>query len=378
MLLAFSMNASAQKDIKTSFNNDVNPLSISIAPIAGENDYPLAFGDLLRNHNVDSLLGTVLSYGVCWTGTYFVTGKFSGGIFSRINTSWVKVDSFNAGTEFRDLAFANGKIWGSPLSNTIYGINPNTGHMEKAIPCTGAASIRALTWDPVRKGFWAGTNNFTGPLKCYDTLGNAIPGASIIMPASGCYGVAYDDNLAGPYLWVSTDCSPAQTNAIQFKRYNATTLAIIDSIYLIVPLTTGAPLASGGCEITTTLIPGKRVIVSLVQGTPDRVIVVEIGTTSVGVSPFSTTAPDNFSLSQNYPNPFNPSTSIKYELAENSFVILKIFDVSGKLIKDLVNSRQNAGFYEVKFEAGMLSSGVYFYSIEAGKFIDHKKMLLIK
>ena len=271
----FSYNVNAQ-------TNDVHVQLGSYAPIATENDYPNAIFDLLRNHNVDSLLGTAVCYGVCWTGDYYVTSRFStANRFNRMNSSWVKVDSFaasGAGTGFfRDLAYANGKIWGSPLSNTIYGINPNTGVMEKTIVTSGA-SIRAITWDPVRKGFWCGTNSFTGPLVCYDTNGVAIAGASITMPASGCYGVAYDDDPAGPFLWVSTDQTPTSTTGSAVLKFNATTLTQIGTpINFTVPLTSGAPLSSGGCEVTTTLIPGKRTLVGLVQGSPDRVYALELG-----------------------------------------------------------------------------------------------------
>jgi len=271
----FSSNVNAQ-------TNDIHVQLGSYAPIATENDYPNAIFDLLRNHNVDSLLGTAVCYGVCWTGDYYVTSRFStANRFNRMNSSWVKVDSFaasGAGTGFfRDLAYANGKIWGSPLSNTIYGINPNTGVMEKTIVTSGA-SIRAITWDPVRKGFWCGTNNFTGPLVCYDTNGVAIAGASITMPSSGCYGVAYDDDPAGPFIWVSTDQTPTSTTGSAVLKFNATTLTQIGTpINFTVPLTSGAPLSSGGCEVTTTLIPGKRTLVGLVQGSPDRVYVLELG-----------------------------------------------------------------------------------------------------
>ncbi|MFA7360924.1 MAG: T9SS type A sorting domain-containing protein [Candidatus Kapaibacterium sp.] len=273
VILAFALNTNAQY-------SDVNPGSINLAPLAGQNDYPNAVGDLLMNYNVDSLLGSVVGYGVCWTGTNFVTAKFSANRFNRMTSNWNKIDSFaasGAGTGFfRDLAYANGLIWGSPLNNTIYGINPTTGVMVKTIVTTGA-QIRAITWDPVRKGFWCGTNSFTGPLVCYDTNGVAIPGATISGFVGGLYGAAYDDNPAGPYLWISKDMSPSTTNGTAFVKYNATTLARMDSIYVTVPLTSGAPLASGGCEVTTSLIPGKRTIVSMVQGSPDRVIVVELG-----------------------------------------------------------------------------------------------------
>lgn len=93
--------------------------------------------------------------------------------------------------------------------------------------------------------------------------------------------------------------------------------------------------------------------------------------------------PKNFLLKQNYPNPFNPSTVIQYQLAENSFVTLKIYDVLGKEVTSLVNEFQNAGQYAVKFsteqlEQNTISSGKYFYRLEAGNFNSVKKMILIK
>jgi aminopeptidase N len=88
--------------------------------------------------------------------------------------------------------------------------------------------------------------------------------------------------------------------------------------------------------------------------------------------------PDKFSLKQNYPNPFNPSTKIKYTLASKAFVVLKVFNILGKEVATLVNNEQDAGSYSVDFDASNLKSGVYFYRIEAGKFIDTKKMILLK
>ncbi|MBZ0203151.1 MAG: T9SS type A sorting domain-containing protein [Ignavibacteria bacterium] len=88
--------------------------------------------------------------------------------------------------------------------------------------------------------------------------------------------------------------------------------------------------------------------------------------------------PNRFSLNQNYPNPFNPSTTIKYQLPENSFVKLAIFDALGREIQTLVNENKPAGNYEISFDGLNLSSGIYFYKIEAGSFRDVKKMMLIK
>lgn len=86
----------------------------------------------------------------------------------------------------------------------------------------------------------------------------------------------------------------------------------------------------------------------------------------------------NFSLSQNYPNPFNPTTMIKYQLPANSNVSLKIYDILGQEVKTLVNRNQQAGSYEVRFDASNLASGIYLYSLRAGDFTMTKKMLLLK
>lgn len=88
--------------------------------------------------------------------------------------------------------------------------------------------------------------------------------------------------------------------------------------------------------------------------------------------------PIKFDLAQNYPNPFNPATSIKYSLAAKSKVELRIYNILGKEVAALVNNFQEAGNYEVQFDAKNLSSGVYFYELKAGNFTAKKKMMLIK
>lgn len=87
---------------------------------------------------------------------------------------------------------------------------------------------------------------------------------------------------------------------------------------------------------------------------------------------------DTFILEQNYPNPFNPATSINYKLPVSAYVSLKIFDVSGKEIKTLVDRKQEAGEYSVTFYAENLPSGVYIYKIAAGKNVQSAKMILLK
>jgi hypothetical protein len=88
--------------------------------------------------------------------------------------------------------------------------------------------------------------------------------------------------------------------------------------------------------------------------------------------------PQKFALYQNYPNPFNPSTTISYDLPERSRVKLSIYNLLGQEVATLVNAEQEPGRYDVKFDASGLPSGIYFYRLEAGRFIEQKKMILIK
>jgi ligand-binding sensor domain-containing protein len=88
--------------------------------------------------------------------------------------------------------------------------------------------------------------------------------------------------------------------------------------------------------------------------------------------------PSSFQLMQNYPNPFNPETVISYQLPASSYVSLKVYDTLGKEVSTLVNEEKQPGKYEVKFDASRLSSGMYFYKLNAGGFSQTKKMTLIK
>jgi hypothetical protein len=88
--------------------------------------------------------------------------------------------------------------------------------------------------------------------------------------------------------------------------------------------------------------------------------------------------PAEYSLEQNYPNPFNPSTTINYSLKEKGLVTIKVFDILGNEVKTLLNSEQEAGKYQLEFDASTLASGIYFYTLNAGDFISTKKMIFLK
>lgn len=90
------------------------------------------------------------------------------------------------------------------------------------------------------------------------------------------------------------------------------------------------------------------------------------------------TLPAVFSLEQNYPNPFNPTTIIRYQLPQEGYVTLKIYDMLGREVSTLVNEYKNAGEYKINFDASSLSSGVYVYRILVNDFVSTKKMILMK
>lgn len=99
---------------------------------------------------------------------------------------------------------------------------------------------------------------------------------------------------------------------------------------------------------------------------------------STSVNQISEVTPEGFNLSQNYPNPFNPITNIRFDIVKAGNVKLSIYDITGKKVSVLTNEILKPGSYEVEFNASNLSSGIYYYRIEAGEFVSVKRMVLLK
>ncbi len=121
-------------------------------------------------------------------------------------------------------------------------------------------------------------------------------------------------------------------------------------------------------EIVVTIPPGTFYL--------SNINIIMTRTTPNGVGESSAAAA--FSLAQNYPNPFNPTTTIRYSLASEGKVSLKVFDILGRELTTLVNERQTAGEQAVSFDAAGLSSGIYYYRLQAGGFVDVKKMIVLR
>jgi len=164
---------------------------------------------------------------------------------------------------------------------------------------------------------------------------------------------------------------------------------LIDSVnftstspWALEPNGTGATLALINPTLDNT--PAENWKASFNQGTPGKIndVFTEVEREN--------DQPKTFELFQNYPNPFNPATAISYQLASNSFVTLKVFDILGNEVATLVNEEKSAGEYQVSFNARQttsnrsegwfpqLASGVYFYQLRAGSFLQTKKMIILK
>jgi hypothetical protein len=98
-------------------------------------------------------------------------------------------------------------------------------------------------------------------------------------------------------------------------------------------------------------------------------------TTGIGETPSVST---DFRLFQNYPNPFNPATKIEFSMPQSGFVNLEVFNILGERVNVLINEERIAGKHSVQFNAKHLASGIYFYKLQAGSFIETKKMILLK
>lgn len=189
------------------------------------------------------------------------------------------------------------------------------------------------------------------------------------------------DNGAGaPYYWrdmyhaYSTDGGTTWTYGGVFPGMSNTLSEVFahagQHLEFIAPNTYRAHIVYLA-DLTTGVAPFDGVL----SDNPLMYTTFDIVTTSVGEEGELVS---NYELSQNYPNPFNPSTTISYTLAERSNVTLKVYDVLGKEVANLVNNSQDAGTYQVNFDASNLSTGLYIYTLNAGNFTSSKKMMLVK
>ncbi|MFA6455418.1 MAG: right-handed parallel beta-helix repeat-containing protein [Bacteroidota bacterium] len=183
-------------------------------------------------------------------------------------------------------------------------------------------------------------------------------------------------------VWNNT---PLQLGGYVYSSNNFTSNPLFISNDSLYNLSNSSPCIGAG--VTSALVFGATLNAPLFDylntprpraaGTKPDIGAVE-SDLSTDVEELSENIPTSFGLSQNFPNPFNPSTTIRYALPSSANVKLVIYDLLGREIATLVNEEQSAGWKEVQWNAMNVSSGIYFYKLTAGTFIETKKMLMVK
>jgi len=284
------------------------------------------------------------------TGQIFVTAVAAGisplyRIDSETGKAYHVVDIPIA--NLRAIAFdTNDDLYGASYMGNLYLINLETGNLT-LIGSTGISTFSGLAINPIDNQLW-GTPLGEGIYKI-----NKSNGAATLVGNSGFTqtpSIAFDSE--GKLFGISGFAPSKISDLIRIDTSNGT----------------GTIIGSTGY--------------SLVSG------IAMIGNITVGIEENKDNKlPSDYSLSQNYPNPFNPSTKIEYQIPELSFVTLKVYDLLGNEIATLVNEEKTAGSYSLQFSmnnlttgqsGAQLSTGIYFYRLKAGNFVETKKMTLIK
>jgi len=210
----------------------------------------------------------------------------------------------------------------------------------------------------------------TGAFSIYSEPGKLFVGTIIGMWYSsnnGANWVRRDNGLgADPYVFTLEKYGNtlfAGTNAWVYKSTN-------DGINWVQTHFSGQTFQ----DVNKIIIHNNRMYVAAYTGLWYQ----NIDSLLTGVNSSSNIIPAEYKLSQNYPNPFNPSTKIEYQIPKESNVQIKIYDFTGKEMMTVVNEMKSAGIYSVEFNAASLSSGVYFYKLQANGFESTRKMMLLK
>jgi hypothetical protein len=295
------------------------------------------------------------------------------------------------------------------LNNNVYVIGSSrtqtAGYRANSLIKINTDGI--IQWTRIYKGI-GNNNNCVFPTDVSVTSdGNRIYYTTACYTTTGTDYITLAYNPAGDSLWVrrfptGSSGSPATSG------YSSLTTDKFSNIYL----TSGVYSPVSGTDIATVkyLPDGTRQWVVLYNGpltnSDDRSKSIVIDTSlnvyitgissrqnspqflwdaatikynqPIGIIQINSQNPENFILSQNYPNPFNPSTKIKFSIPRESITLLKVYDILGREVATMVNEKLKAGTYEGSFDASDLSSGIYFYSLEAVYFKDTKKMVLMK
>lgn len=204
-------------------------------------------------------------------------------------------------------------------------------------------------------------------------------------PKSSCVG--YVVEFDGIKLYHAGDTGNIPEMADLATRHLTYALLPMDGIYTMSPEeATQAAVAIGATYYIPihTMVPPDTLDQTIVArfAVPNKIVVKD--GQSIALQNAATAVeetkdrPSTFALGQNYPNPFNPSSTIRYSLPQQTAVSLTIYNALGQFVATLVNTTQDAGFHEIRFNAGDLPSGLYFYRLRAGDLVQTRRLVLLR
>jgi hypothetical protein len=185
-------------------------------------------------------------------------------------------------------------------------------------------------------------------------------------------------NFGASWNSVSSNLPNAPANDIIINPATPTTLYLATDVGVMISTNDG-----GSWSVYNTGIPSSVPCHDLTLHSSGKLVVWTHGRSAyytdvpVGITPISQVASE-FSLKQNYPTPFNPVTRFEFQIAKSAPVTLVVYNTLGEQVQTILNQQLSPGSYKIDFDAGNLSSGIYFYRLIAGNFTDTKKMILVK
>ena len=320
-------------------------------------------------------------------GTNIIAGIYGKGMFFSTNngTNWTEINNGLANIDIYALASSGTNILAGTPDLGVF-LSTNNGMIWTAVNNGISLYINAITISGTSifaggpSGVWLSTNggsNWTLSLMYINPniYSIAVSGTNIYAGGNGKVFISTNYGT----IWI--------TDSIVLTNQNI--LALANSGTNLFAGTEGGVFLSKNNGINWviknqgfTLIPTiNSLSISngyIFSGTLAHSVWLRSYSEITGIQKISELVPSSYFLSQNYPNPFNPITNIRYELLKSGLVNLVVFDVLGREIELLVNEKQNAGTYEITFNASQYSSGIYFYRLTTDNFSDTKKMLMIK
>jgi photosystem II stability/assembly factor-like uncharacterized protein len=351
---------------------------------------------------VDSGLTNSIITAFAVSGTNIFVGT-RGGVFLSTNngTSWTAVDSgltetnvnalavstngsgdTNIFVAIKSVAIGFGSIYLS-TNNGTHWTGVNTGLDGSRSDCLYASDTNLFT--STEDGLYLSTNNGTnwaaidsGLTEPYGDEAYAFAGYDTYLFAGGYHGVFRSTNNGTSWTAVDSGLTNTFVNALAVSGTNLFAGTASGGVFLSTNNGTSWSAVNTSLAnkvVTCFAISGTNLFAGTYGGGVWRRSLSDMVT---GVNNVKSGLPKEFSLHQNYPNPFNPATTISFYLPSKSFVSLKIFDLLGKEIATIVSEEMPAGSYSRQWNAAKISSGIYFYRLQASAFIETKKLILLR